>query len=117
MKDELDKYSKQLGDKNIYKLPIEEARDYYKMRMRQKNKTVSNPSEIQSTKRVIVEAYIESIRFRKGIEPNESITLSDGLQESIYKLYLSGALPIRIGGIDKELQSKELQSKELYDLE
>jgi hypothetical protein len=105
-KEELDKYSRQLGDKNIYTLPIEEARDYYKMRMRQRNKTITRSSK-QSPTNVIVEAYIESIRFRKGIESSGPINLSDALQESIYKLYQHGVLPIRIGGIDKELKTKD----------
>lgn len=100
-KQELDQYYKEIGDSNLYRLPIEDARGYYRMRLRQMGKTKASNFK----KQVIVQAYIQSIIFHKGIETDNPIQLSTELEDIIYNLYQKGVLPIRLGGIDDELNS------------
>jgi hypothetical protein len=98
-KEELDRYYKEIEDKNIYKFTIEEAREYYRMRLRQMGRF----APAHNPKRVIAQAYLQAFSFQKGIEPEQPIELPKDIQEMIYELYHSGALPMRLGGMDKEL--------------
>ncbi len=97
----IDPYYKLTKDKNIYKLSPEEARGYAMMRLRQQGKPLpSVTSKDNNPKDIIAQAYIESLCFRKKITPVQPIQLSQTLKENIYSLYLSGVLPIRLGGVD-----------------
>jgi hypothetical protein len=99
---EIDPYYKLVKDKNIYKLPPEEAKAYAFMRLRQQGKPIPKSSMAPITpKDIISQAYLESLCFRKKIYPTQPLQLNQTLKDHIHTLYLSGALPMRLGGVDE----------------
>lgn len=97
-------YHKFCKDKNIYKLSAKDAYGYTAMKLRQQKKPVNIPTASETNskdyhKNIISKAYIESICFRKKLIPTDKVIIPENLKDTIYKLYVSGVLPMRFGGI------------------
>lgn len=105
---ELQRYFRELRDPFIFELSsVEEARGYYAMRMIQKDKKISCVAKIpacpipkENVRNLVTEAYIQTFCHRKKLRPKGEIKLNSATQNTIYKLYLSGVLPVRLGGIN-----------------
>lgn len=98
----MDNYYKLIKDKNIYKLTPDEAYGYTSMKLRQQKK-VQKLAQIQRTpdhKSIVSQAYVDTVCFKKNLFPTETIRMNDTLKDSIYKLYVAGVLPMRLGGLD-----------------
>ena len=57
--------------------------------------------ETYLNKNLVTDAYVISFMLRKKIICDEKIEIPDSIKQLIYKLYLDGVLPMRLGGITK----------------
>lgn len=101
---EIEAYAKQLKDKRVLTLPLEDAKSFYKMRLLQMRQPLPRAQGSRSVKRtredLVVEAYLQTFYQRNRVTPRSSVELEPELREKIYKFYLAGVLPIRLGGVN-----------------
>ncbi len=102
---EVEAYAKQLKDKRILTLPLEDARSFYKMRLSQTRQPLpraaaASRSVKRSREDLVVEAYLQTYYQRNRVTPRTPVELEPELREKIYKFYLAGVLPIRLGGVN-----------------
>jgi hypothetical protein len=86
------------------KLSPEERTDYQAMLDKQRRKPVLKnkplvPEMISDTD-IVTEAYIHYLCLQRGVALKESVSIPNEIKEKIYKLYLDGVLPVRIGGVN-----------------
>lgn len=82
------------------KLSAEEIRDYKAMIEKQKKKPVLKNKNNDNNKNVITQAYIHALCLKRGVSLSEPVNVSESVKEKIYQLYLSGVLPLRLGGVN-----------------
>lgn len=82
------------------KLSSEELKDYNAMIEKQKSKPVLENKSKNNSKNIITEAYIHALCVNRGVSLSESVNVSENTKNKIYQLYLSGVLPLRLGGIN-----------------
>lgn len=96
-------YAKLLKDRRVLSLSPEDARAYYQMRLVQQRqplpRTASRGAK-QSREDIVVEAYLHTLCQRHRITPRTPVELDPETRARIYKFYLAGVLPIRLGGIN-----------------
>lgn len=105
---EVDRYVAQLKDKSLYDLPsVEDARAYYRMRLAQTRKplpaveTAPAPKMTKKTREELVtEAYLQTYCHRKRVQPKEPVQLDATTRALVYRLFVAGVLPVRLGGVN-----------------
>jgi|LakMenE01Jun11ns_1017448.scaffolds.fasta_scaffold8178238_2 hypothetical protein len=80
-------------------LTPEEIKDYTSMIEKQKSKPILDDKK-NTAKNIITEAYIHSLCLDRKVSLKEPIHVSDKVKNKIYDLYLSGVLPLRLGGVN-----------------
>jgi coproporphyrinogen III oxidase-like Fe-S oxidoreductase len=80
-------------------LTSEEIKDYQSMIEKQKSKPILEDKK-NNAKNIITEAYIHSLCLERKVSLKEPIRVSDKTKNKIYELYLSGVLPLRLGGVN-----------------
>jgi len=96
-------YATLLKDRRILSLSPEDARAYYHMRLVQQRQPLPRASSRgvkQSREDIVVEAYLHTLCQRHRIAPRTPVELDPETRARIYKFYLAGVLPIRLGGIN-----------------
>jgi|LakMenEpi03Aug12_release.lakeMendotaPanAssembly.Ray.scaffolds.fasta_scaffold93804_3 hypothetical protein len=85
------------------KLSPEERADYQAMLEKQQRKPVLKnklskeaPTDID----LVTEAYIHYLCLERGVALKEAVNVPNDLKDKIYKLYLNGVLPVRLGGVN-----------------
>lgn len=97
-------YYQEIQDKHIYKLAnADDQRAYYVMRMLQQRREPKVITPFQPTKddlvQIVADAYVQTFCHRKKITSKEPIVLDSATKQQLYKFYLAGVLPVRLGGI------------------
>lgn len=82
------------------RLSSEEIKDYNAMIEKQNSKPVLENKSRNNSKNIITEAYIHALCVNRGVSISESVNISESTKNKIYQLYLSGVLPLRLGGIN-----------------
>lgn len=92
--------SREFYNSKIKNLSEKDAEDFKSMIERQRN--FSDISQSPKEMDLVIQAYIQVFSIKKGISCPGFIP-DQKMKQKIFDLYTKGVLPVRIGGIDKEL--------------
>lgn len=82
------------------KLCPEDSRALVTVRALQQRKTPSVPVKKNENIELVAEAYLQTFCHRKRLQPKEPIALEPSVKQQLYKFYVAGVLPIRLGGVN-----------------
>lgn len=93
-----------VNDRRTLGLSPEDARAYYHAQLAQQRQPIPRGTSRGGIKRsredIVAEAYLHTLYQRNRINPRIPVEVDPEMRTRIYKFYLAGVLPIRLGGIN-----------------
>lgn len=86
------------------KLSLEELADFQAMMEKQRTKPILKNKKVEShtptNEDLVTEAYIHYLCLERGVALKEALHVPAELKSKIYRLFLDGVLPVRLGGVN-----------------